>query len=127
MFAVLAAWAVTVRGNTGWHRRLMYCGFAILTGPGMGRLLPNPFLIPSAWWISAIGPSLVFMAIGMIADKRRYGRIHPAWFYGMGAVLGMQVIADLIAYSAWGIAFTERFLAGTPGAARQMQAFFPPG
>jgi hypothetical protein len=123
----LAAAAVTVRRNTGWHRRLMYCSFAILTGPGIGRLMPNPLLEPYAWWIGGIGISLVFPIIGMIADKRRYGAIHPAWFVGIGSVIGLQVVADLLAYSAWGIEFTKWFLEGTPGSMRQMQAFLPPG
>lgn len=125
-FAGLAAWAVAIRKNTGWHRRLMFCAFAVLTGPGLGRLLPNPFLIPYAWYASAILPAVLFPAIGMLADKRRYGAVHPAWLWGIGTVLGIQVVADLIAYSDWGIGFTERFLAGTPGGERQMAAFFPP-
>ena len=29
-----------MRRRTDWHRRLMFCGMAILTGPGLGRLLP---------------------------------------------------------------------------------------
>ena len=123
----LAAAAVTVRANTGWHRRLMYCSFATLTGPGIGRLMPNPLLEPYAWWIGGIGMPLIFPVIGMIADKRRYGTIHPAWFVGVGGVLSLQAIADLVAYSAWGIEFTRWFIAGTPGAARSMQAFLPPG
>jgi len=123
----LAATAVTVRRNTGWHRRLMYCSFAILTGPGIGRLMPNPLLEPYAWWIGAVGAPLLFPIIGMIADKRRYGKIHPAWFVGIGGVIVLQAIADLIAYSQWGIGFTEWFLAGTPGAERSMAAFIPPG
>jgi hypothetical protein len=123
----LAATAVTVRRNTGWHRRLMYCSFAILTGPGIGRLMPNPYLEPYAWWIGAIGAPLLFPIIGMLADKRRYGAIHPAWFVGVGGVLGLQAVADLIAYSAWGIDFTHWFLAGTPGAERSVAAFLPPG
>lgn len=121
----LAGWAVSVRRNTGWHRRLMFCSFAILTGPGIGRLMPNPFLIPYAWWISAVGMSLIFPLIGVWADKRRYGAAHPAWFFGIGGVLVVQAIADLIAYSPMGYRFTQWFLAGTPGAARQMAAFFP--
>lgn len=125
-FGVLAAWAITIRKNTGWHRRLMYCAFAGLTGPGVGRLLPNPFLIPYAWYASAIVPMLVFILVGIVADKRRYGAVHPAWFCGIGIVLGLQVVADLIAYSDWGIAFTEQFVAGMPGGERQMEAFFPP-
>ena len=43
-----------------------------------------------------------------------------------GIILGMQVLADLIAYSPMGYQFTEWFLAGTPGGERQMEAFFPP-
>jgi hypothetical protein len=125
-FAVLATWAVAIRKNTGWHRRLMFCAFAGLTGPGVGRLLPNPFLIPYAWYASAILPVVLFAAIGMLADKRRYGAVHPAWLCGIAVVVGLQVVADLVAYSDWGIAFTRQFVAGTPGGERSMEAFFPP-
>lgn len=125
-FAALATWAIAIRKNTGWHRRLMFCAFALITGPGFGRLLPNPFLIPYAWYISAILPAVLFPTIGMLADKRRYGAVHPAWLWGIGMVLGVQVVADLLAYSDWGIAFTRQFVAGTPGDERQMEAFFPP-
>lgn len=125
-FAGLASWAVTIRKNTGWHRRLMCCAFAVLTGPGVGRLMPNPFLIPYAWYVSALLPMVLFASVGILADKRRYGAVHPAWLWGIGTVLGIQVVADLVAYSDWGIVFTEQFLAGTPGGERQMEAFFPP-
>jgi len=122
---MLAAWAITVRRNTGWHRRLMYCSFAMLTGPGIARLLPSPLFIPYAWYVEAVTPPLLFMAIGILADTRRYGRPHPAWFWGIGTVIAIQIVADSIAYSSAGIAFTEQFVAGTPGAARGMAAFFP--
>lgn len=121
----MVSWAVLVRRNTGWHRRLMFCAFAPLTGPGLGRLLPMPLFIPYAWYVAVFGP-LIFVAVGMLADKRRYGRVHPAWWWGAGIILGMQVLADLIAYSPLGYQFTEWFLAGTPGAERQMAAFMPP-
>ena len=125
-FAALASWAIAIRKNTGWHRRLMFCAFAILTGPGIGRLLPNPFLIPYAWYASALSLAILLPLVGALADRRRYGKAHPAWYWGIGTVLGVQVIADLVAYSDWGIAFTQQFLAGTPGAERPMEAFFPP-
>ena len=124
--AGLASWAVIARKNTGWHRRLMFCAFAMLTGPGVGRLLPAPYFIPYAWYATAILPAVLFPLIGILADQRRYGAVHPAWLWGIGTVLGLQVIADLVAYSDWGIAFTQQFLAGTPGAERPMEAFFPP-
>ena len=125
-FAALASWAVTIRANTGWHRRLMYCAFAMLLGPGVGRLVPAPLLIPYAWYISAVLPSIGFMAVGILADNRRYGRAHPAWFWGIGTVIAIQIVADLIAYSPLGYQFTEWSLAGTPGAERSMEAFVPP-
>ena len=121
----LAATAVTVRRDTGWHRRLMFFAFAMLTGPGIGRLLPSPFLIPYAWYVEAVLPPILFAGIGMLADKRRYGRVHPAWLVGIATVVGIQIVADLIAYSDAGIAFTRQVLAGTPGAGRTMEAFFP--
>jgi hypothetical protein len=124
----LVAWAITVRANTGWHRRLMYSGFTILTGPGVGRLgAPLWFRIePWGWW-ALNGLTLLFIVAGMVADKRRYGKIHPAWFWGIGLIVGVQLVADLIAYSDWGESFTRSFVAGTPGGARPMQAFLPPG
>jgi hypothetical protein len=125
-FAGLAAWAITIRKNTGWHRRLMFCSFAMLTGPGVGRLVPAPYLIPYAWYLTALLPAVLFPTIGILADRRRYGRAHPAWFWGIGTVIAIQIVADSLAYSDWGIAFTEQFLAGTPGAERPMEAFFPP-
>jgi hypothetical protein len=125
-FVILASWAIHIRKNTGWHRRLMFCSFAVLTGPGIGRLLPMPLLIPYAWYVGTVLLPLLFPVIGMLADKKRYGAVHPAWLWGIGIVLGLQVVADLIAYSDWGVAFTRQFLAGTPGAERPMEAFFPP-
>jgi hypothetical protein len=124
----LVGWAVTVRRNTGWHRRLMYGAFTILTGPGLGRLLAPLWMAiePYGWWVLIGGASTLFIGIGMIADKRRYGAIHPAWFWALGLIIGVQLISDLIAYSQWGIDFTREFVAGTPGGARPMQAFLPP-
>lgn len=125
-FGALVAWAVTVRRNTGWHRRLMCFAFAMLLGPGIGRLLPNPFLIPYAWYIDAVLPPLLFAIIGILFDRRLYGRAHPVWFWCMGFLILLQVGADLFAYSDAGLAFTQSFLAGTPGADRPMEAFVPP-
>ncbi|ARU17106.1 hypothetical protein [Croceicoccus marinus] len=125
-FAGLAFASLRARRYSGWHRRLMLTGFAILTGPGLGRIIPLPLLIPHAWHFM-LGVVLVWPAIGMIRDKMVTGRVHPAWFWGIGAVLAVQLAADLIAYSPWGIAMTEAFTAGTPGGERPMEAFIPPG
>jgi len=123
-FAALVYTAVAMRKRTDWHRRFMLTGMAILTGPGLGRLLPMPFLIPYAWWL-VMAIAMIFPVIGMIADRRRTGRVHPAWLVGLGIVFAAQVVADAVAYSPLGYAVTKQVVAGTPGADRGMKAFFP--
>ena len=109
-----------------WHRRLLLSGFAILTGPGVGRLLPMPLMIPNAW-IVTVAATFIFPLIGMAADWRRDGRIHPAYLWGTGIYAGVFALSMLIAYSPLGYAFTDMVVSGTPGAERPMEAFLPAG
>src|SRR5690349_3354144 len=62
-FAGLTIAAVMLRRRTEWHRRLHFCGMAMLLGPGFGRLLPLPLLQPLAWE-AAFVPSLLFPLFG---------------------------------------------------------------
>ena len=125
-FGGLAWWALRSQRYNGWHRRLMLCSMAILTGPGLGRLLPMPFMIPYAWIITT-ALTMLFPVIGMIADKRRTGSVHPAYWWGLGIYAAVFVASMALAYSPLGYAFTDWVIAGTPGAERPMQAFLPPG
>jgi hypothetical protein len=125
-FSALALWALRVRRHMGWHRRLMLVAMSILTGPGIGRLLPMPLLIPNAWTI-AVSVSFIFPVIGMLADWRMHGRVHPAYWWGMAVNAGAFLASMALAYSPLGYAITESVIAGTPGAARPMAAFLPPG
>ena len=125
-FGGLAWWALMRRRYTGWHRRLMLCAMAILTGPGLGRLLPLPLMIPNAWTITVM-VTMIFPVIGMIADKRAQGRVHPAYWWGLGIYAGVFLLSLALAYSPFGIGLTEQLIAGTPGAERPMEAFLPPG
>jgi hypothetical protein len=126
VFGGLSLWALRVRRYSGWHRRLMLVAMSALTGPGLGRLLPMPLLIPNAWPI-AVGASFIFGAIAMVADWRKHGRVHPAYWWGMGINVGGFLASMVLAYSPLGYAITEAVIAGTPGAERPMQAFLPPG
>jgi hypothetical protein len=125
-FGALALWALRVRRHMGWHRRLMLVAMSILTGPGIGRLLPMPLLIPNAWTI-AVSVSFIFPVIGMLADWRMHGRVHPAYWWGMAVNAGAFLVSMALAFSPLGIALTESVIAGTPGAERPMAAFLPPG
>ena len=125
-FGGLAWWALMRRRYTGWHRRLMLCAMAILTGPGLGRLLPLPLMIPNAWTIT-VTATMIFPVIGMIADRRSEGRVHPAYWWGLGIYVAVFLLSLALAYSPFGISVTESVIAGTPGAERPMEAFLPPG
>ena len=124
-FAGLVKAAIANRRRTDWHRRLMFCAMAYLTGPGFGRLLPAPLLIPWAFWVAAFVAPTIFPLIGIVFDFRRNGKIHPAWLWGIGAALTAFVVADLIAYSAPGTAITRAVIAGSPAADRDLRAHFP--
>ena len=125
-FGALAWWALLRQRYTGWHRRLFLCSMAVLLGPGLGRLLPMPLMIPNAWLITQL-ITFLFPVIGMIADKRREGSVHPAYFWGLGIYVAAFTASMLVAYSPLGYAITESLVAGYPGAERPMEAFLPPG
>ena len=125
-FGGLALWALRRQRHNGWHRRLMLCAMAILTGPGLGRLLPMPLFMEWAWTISFLA-TLVFPAVAIAADLRRRGRVHPAYWWGTGLYVGTFLISMLLAFSPVGYSLTEAVIAGTPGAERPMHAFAPPG
>lgn len=124
-FAGLVTAAILKRRQTAWHRRLMFCAMAILTGPGWGRLLPTPLFIPWSWWIVGFAAPMLFPLIGAIADLRRCGRVHPAWWCGIGAMVATHMIAEVVAWSPAGFAVTHAVVDGTPGGERDFAPHFP--
>lgn len=124
-FGALGYWALLRRRHTGWHRRLMLVAMSVLTGPGIGRMLPAPLMIPYAWEAIFL-VTLVFPAIAMIADKRRDGRVHPALWWGTGVYVASFAASMALAYSPVGYAITAKVVAGTEGENRPMEAYLPP-
>lgn len=123
-FATLVAAALAMRRRTDWHRRLMLGAMASIAGPGFGRLLPMPLMIPYAWELSNL-VCMSFVVAGMIRDKRHQGAVHPAWLAALFVPLVFLTLGQIIAYSPWGIELTQKVLAGHPGAARPMAAYLP--
>lgn len=124
-FAGLTWTAVAMRRQTGWHRRLHYCGMANLLGPAFGRLLPMPLLSPWAFETTALC-ILLFPLAGAVADRRRTGNVHPAWLWGTGAILLSIISVEALSYSPLGAAVYHMVTDGTPGAALHPYAFPPP-
>jgi hypothetical protein len=89
---------------------------SLLLGPAFGRLLPLPLLQP--WAFEATFAALMlFPAVGVAADMRRRGRIHPAWIWGISAMFGSLLLTEAIAYGPAGGALYQAVAAGSPGAA----------
>lgn len=114
-FAGLTVAAIVMRRETLWHRRLHFCGMSMLLGPAFGRLLPLPLLQPWAWE-ATFASSLLFPLAGVIADRRRTGRVHRAWAYGIGAMIGCFLVIEAITYSPIGTALYRVITAGSAGA-----------
>jgi hypothetical protein len=124
-FFGLTVAAIRLRRRTDWHRRLHFCGMALLLSPAFGRLLPMPLLVPWAYE-SVFAAGMVFPLVGIWADLRRSGRVHPAWFWGVAAMLGSLLVTEAVTYSPAGPAVYRAVTAGSPGAAIAPLDFPPP-
>jgi hypothetical protein len=124
-FVGLTIAAVTRRRQTDWHRRLHFCGMSLLLGPAFGRLLPMPLLQPWSWE-AAFVPCLLFPLAGVVADLRGRGSVHPAWRYGIGAMLACLVLTEAITYSPVGTALYRVVTVDSPGATVAPLGFAPP-
>ncbi len=127
-FAGMFSAAIILRRRTDWHARLHVGAFVMLMGPGFGRLLPMPFLPPYAFETAGL-VALIFPLIGILRDWRVHGRPHAAWFWGIGVLLTVTVLARVIGFSPIGAAAYAAVTAGTGLAGSDGLAFPlpPPG
>lgn len=114
-FAGLTGSAILLRHRTEWHRRLHLCGMTMLMGPGFGRLLPMPLLVPWSWEAS-FAAGMIFPLAGVVADLRRSGQAHPAWRWGISAMVTAFVLIEAITYSSVGQALYRGVTPDSPGA-----------
>ena len=123
-FAGLLWAGIAMRRRTEWHRRLIYCGMSMLLAPAFGRLLPAPLLIP---WVGVwlCGVLLLFPLAGVAADWRTRGRVHPAWWVGIGTIVGAQLVIEIVGRSALGLSIAELATAGSIGGTLPLDAFPP--
>ncbi|MGE3149921.1 MAG: hypothetical protein AB7K04_12730 [Pseudorhodoplanes sp.] len=124
-FSGLTAAAILLRRSTEWHRRLHFCGMAILLAPAFGRMLPMPLLQPWAWE-ATFAVTLLFPLAGAWLDVRRNGRVHPAWRWGIATMLASFVVTYAVAYGPFGIPIYEAVTEGSPGSDIDPFAFPPP-
>jgi len=98
VFGGLVAAGVRMRRQAEWHKRLMLCATVSILGPGLGRLLPMGSF-------GALAPLVMFGAIalfafaGPIQDLFTLRRIHPAYLWGVGAILVSEIAIGPLAFS----------------------------
>jgi hypothetical protein len=100
LFAALVAVALLNVRNPDVHKRLMLAATASLLQAPVGRVfaffLAPPGRRPGPPPIAVtIQPGLVIdllIVAGMIHDRRASGRVHPAYWFGGGSVLAVQLL-----------------------------------
>lgn len=96
VFAIMVVWAIALRRQTQWHRRLMIGATIIALEPAFGRLLPMPLLGDWGEWIILVF-QLVFVAILARHDRSISGNIHPATLASGAIVTAVHVVISGLA------------------------------
>jgi uncharacterized membrane protein len=124
-FFVLLIAAVAMRRRTDWHVRLQVGAYMMLMGPGFGRLLPMPLMIPWSFDVTGV-IAFIFIAVGAAQDLRKSGRIHPAWAAPVAMMIAVLGGAHLLAASPLGDALYQSATKGSPAEALGHQYPAPP-
>jgi hypothetical protein len=98
VFAGLVIAAILLRRQGAWHKRLMLCAAIVVMTPGLERALPVPILGPNwPFKVDAILDLIALIGPGIDLIVRR--RVHPAYVWGVGAIIAGQAIVDVVAPS----------------------------
>jgi hypothetical protein len=98
VFGGLVAAGVLYRRKAEWHKRLMLCASIVVIVPGLERALPIPLLGPS-WPFFVDGLAVVIALAGPVCDLVARGRVHPAYYWGVGTIIGGQLLVDVLSPS----------------------------
>jgi hypothetical protein len=98
LFGGLVAAGVLQRQRSEWHKRLMLCASLIVILPGLERAMP--LYLFGANWPFAVDATIDLIACaGPAVDLIWARRVHPAYIYGVGAIMLGQLVTYAIAPS----------------------------
>lgn len=106
VFGGLVAGGIALRRRAEWHKRLMLCATISILGPGLGRLLPMGSFGPAAPLVM-FGVIALFAFTGPVADLITLRRVHPAYYWGVTAILLSMAVIGPIAFSPAGAALLQ--------------------
>jgi hypothetical protein len=98
VFGGLVAAGVRLRRQSEWHKRLMLCATASILSPGLGRFLPMDSFGDFAPLVMFAVNDAILLA-GPVADLVVRRKLHPAYGWGVGAVLVSQVLMGPLGFS----------------------------
>jgi len=98
LFAGLIAAGIMTRRRPEWHKRLMLCASIVVILPGLERALPVPAM-GSSWPFIVDGIADLVALAGPVRDLITRGRVHPAYYWGVGAIVAGQALVDMLAPS----------------------------
>ncbi len=110
-FGGLVGAAVALRRDGDWHKRLMLCATCLLLGPGLGRLLPMPSFGAAAPLVM-FGVVDLYLIAGPVFDLFTRRRIHPAYFWGVPAVLLSEILIGPVGMAPPTIALVHKLAGG---------------
>lgn len=105
-FGGLVAGGIALRKRSEWHKRLMLCATISILGPGLGRLLPMGSFGAAAPLVM-FGVIALFAFAGPIFDVIVRRKVHPAYYWGVSAILVSMMIIPPLAFSPLGGAALE--------------------
>ncbi len=98
VFGGLVAAGVALRRKAEWHKRLMLCATVSILGPGLGRLLPMGSFGAAAPLVM-FGVIALFLFAGPVFDLVTRRRVHPAYRWGVAAILLSEVLIGPLAFA----------------------------
>lgn len=120
MFVAFFAAAVANINRPEWHKRFIVIATTSVLGAAMARfffLAANgmaaglrPGLLPPTPVSRTLGPAALLDLIivgAMIWDKRRNGKVHPAWIWGLAILVPVQLLRDPVSHTQAWLAFAD--------------------
>lgn len=111
VFALMVLWAVTLRRQVQWHRRVMLGSMFILLEPALGRLLPMPLIMPWGEWLT-LGIQMIFVWVLARHDRKILGSVHPATKAIAAILILSHILFELLAVLPPMVSFAEALAAG---------------
>ena len=98
VFAGLAGAAIAMRRRTDWHKRLMFGAMLSLMSVAWGRLI-LPQVFDQRGIVLILVVLLGHVGAAMLFDRRAHGRIHPAHWWTVAALVSWVGLTFLLADS----------------------------